>query len=589
MKRVISIISLCFTLISLNSCDTLDIENIYSYDAEKVWNDENLANAYLANLYAIIFDNWNVAVDAKTQQLSNIYLYEDRVTISNSEFKEWDYSTIRLINEAIQNTQKGGLSEEIKNNIIGQALFLRAYVYFKMVMYHGGVPYITIPQDKDKDDLYVKRNSTKECFDFIIQDLDDAIKLLPEKISSTSSDYGKVDGCFALAFKAKVLLFKSSPQYNPTDPWNNSYWKEAYNVNKAAYDKLKKLGYALTEDYNDIFLVERGPEVIFSVINTYPNKVAVWDDGARPGSEGRNPADYCPTWELVKAFPMKDGKLYSDPTSKYYMSDDEFLQNYWKNRDPRFNKSIVWNGGIYEVGGKTGNRQYMALGVANGLDDFGINPKAGVNSTNLNRYTGFFIKKGCKLSLKQSEVLQYDVDFIVMRFAEVLLNYAEAANEVGEQTVALNLLKEIRERAGIEAGDNGLYGIDASSRETIREAILAERNIEFCFEDQYFWAVRRLRMLDRLDKQTKHGVEAIPINPDGSEMSIAEAIVKANNNELTEEDFKYVVHQIPFAGAQVTSVPDKYYFFPINATTISANPNIEQNIDWGGTFDPTLK
>jgi hypothetical protein len=79
------------------------------------------------------------------------------------------------------------------------------------------------------------------------------------------------------------------------------------------------------------------------------------------------------------------------------------------------------------------------------------------------------------------------------------------------------------------------------------------------------------------------------INPDGSEMSIAEAKAKAAKNELKEADFKYTVHQIPFTGVKISSVPEKYYFFPIKQSVIDLNSNIEQNSNWGGTFNPTLE
>ncbi len=588
MKKLKYLIFSTLTLFIISSCGTLDIENINDYKAELVWDDESLVEATMANIYAEVFGNWEPELDEKTQQLTGIHFYLDRVTITNGEYKSWDYTTIRLINEAILNVTDSELSQEVKDNVVGQAKFLRAYVYFQMVMYHGGVPYIKVPQDRETDDLYVARNSTSECFEFITEDLNDAINLLPEKISASSPNYGKIDGCFASAFKAKILLYKASPQFNPGNPWDNSYWDDAYTANEAAYTKLKNLGYALTQNYEDIFLVERGPEVVFSVINTYPNKTTDWDYGVRPGSESRGNASACPTWEFIQEFPMKDGKRYNDPTGKYYKTNEEFLQNYWENRDPRFDKSVVWNGSVYEVSNKTGNRQYTALGVADVLDDFGTNPAANTNSTNLNSYSGFFIRKASDLSLLQSEVQQYDIDFIAMRFAEVMLNYAETANETGHSNIALSILKEIRERAGIEPGDDGNYGITATTREEIREAILAERNIEFCFEGKYFWDLRRLRMLDRLDGKTKHGVEAIAINEDGTEMPIATAKALADDNELTEENFKYITWQVPFTGVKVTSLPEKYYFFPIQQSVIDLNSNIEQNVDWGGTFDPTL-
>ena len=589
MKKSIYIILSCLAVFTV-SCndDVLDIEDLGHYQAEEVWNDPNLANAYMANLYPM-FGNWNADIGERSQQLVGIHFYPNRITISNGEYKSWDYNRIRLINQAIQDVNEGTLDQEVKDNIMGQALFMRAYSYFNMVMYHGGVPYVTEPLDRYEDDLFVSRNSTAECFDLIIQDLDEAIAKLPERIDPSSDDYGKVDGSFALAFKAKVLLYKASPQFNPSNPWDNAYWDTAYEVNKQAYDQLQTLGFALHQNYSGIALDEGNSEIIFSVINSYPAKTAAWDHGVRPGSESRGPASACPSWEFVKQFPMKDGKLYNDPTGAYYKTDEEFLQSYWENRDPRFDQSIVWNGKIYEVSGKSGKRQYTALGVAHELDDFGVNPAAETNSTNLNRYSGFFILKNSMLNLKQEEVQQYDVDYVVMRFAEVMLNYAEAANETGRTAEALEILKQIRERAGIEPGADGAYGITANTEQEMREAILAERNIEFCFEGHRFWNLRRLRMLDRLDGNTKHGVEAIAITDAGTDMPINQAREQADNYALVEEDFRYTILQVPVSGVEDTSLPEEYYFFPIQESVINRNSNIEQNSNWGGTFNPTLE
>lgn len=571
------------------SCkDVLDIDDLNTYNPEQVWNDENLAKAYIANIYPI-FGNWETTADANSMQIMGIYFYPNRVTISNGEMKNWDFSNIRLINQALQDIESGDLSSEVKDMITGEALFMRAYLYFDMVKYHGGIPYIKIPQDRYEDDLETPRNSTKESFDYVLEDLDAAIARLPEKIATSSADYGRIDGSFALAFKAKVLLYMASPQFNPSNPWDNSFWERAHEANKEAYSELVSRGYQLADDYENIALVEKGSEAIFSVINHYPNKVAAWDNGVRPGSESRGAAAATPTWEFISEYPMKDGKLYNDPTGAYYQTDEEFQQNYWADRDPRFDKSIVWNAKVYEISGKTGRKQYTALGIAHELDDFGINPLAGVNSTNLDRYSGFFIEKNSLKRLTQAEVQQYDVDYIVMRFAEVMLNYAETANEIGKFNEALEIVKEIRGRAGIEAGDDGMYGISAADREQMREVILAERNIEFAFEGHRFWDLRRLRMLDRLDGTTKHGLESIAINPDGSNMPMSTARSRANAYELTETDFKYSLLQVPLSGVKVNSVPESYYFFPIQESVLDKNKNLAQNNNWGGTFNPTLE
>ena len=578
-------------LLTTASCkNVLDIEDLNSVNEDKVWNDPNLVNAYLANLYTL-FGNWSSGADNNSQQLAGINFPLNAVTVNNTAYKAWDYTTMRKINTAIQKVSEStGLNDATKKSILGQALFMRAYMYFNMVKHHGGVPYITKPQDLESDELKVPRNSTKECFDFMVKDLDEALTYLPMTIGKGTADYGRIDGNFALAFKAKVLLYKASPQFNPSNPYGNAYWAEANAVNKKAYEQLKAQGYSLTADYANITLVEKGPEVVFAVINSYPNKVANWDNGVRPGSESRGTASAVPTWDFVKEFPMKDGKLYTDPTSKYHKTDDQFLQSYWENRDPRFDKSIVWNGKVYEVSGKTGKRQYTSLGIADALDNFGENPKVGTTSSNRDRYTGFFILKNSKLSLRQTQVeTQYDVDFVLMRYAEVMLNYAETANETGDLATATSLLKQIRMRAGIEPGGDSSYGIVAGNKSDMREALLAERNIEFCFEGHRFWDLRRLRKLAVLNNKTKQGVEAIAINANGSDMDLKTAADLAKNYQLKENQFKYNVLQVPSTGNKINLVPDTYYFFPIAQSVIDKNPNIKQNKDWGGEFNPTLE
>lgn len=566
----------------------LDVENINSYSPEKVWNDPNLANAYMANIYSV-FGNWNAGADFRSDQLAGVPFYPDAVSITNGGLGNWDYGRIRLINQALLDVETGSLSTAEKNSILGQAYFLRAYIYFSMVSTYGGVPYIKIPQDRYIDDLDVSRNSTKECFDFMVQDLDQAIATLPKKIAPSSGNWGKIDGNFALAFKAKVMLYKSSPQFNPTNPWDNAYWTEAYAINKLAYNELKAQDFKLVDNYSNIALADKNTEVVFSVINKFPNKAANWDNGTRPGSLSRGPAGATPTWNLIKAFPMKDGKLYNDPSGAYYKTEEQFLKTYWENRDPRFDKSILWNGKPFPVSGKVdGYRQYTGLGVAPALDNFGINPNSTDKSENGNRYSGLFIAKNNRLDLKQEQVEQYDTDYVLMRFAEVMLNYAEAANETGHAADALDILTQIRQRAGIAQGADGRYGITATSRVDIRKAIMEERNVEFCFEGHRFNDLRRWRMFSVLNNIPKYGIESIAILPGGSEMPISQANTLATANQLKESDFKYIVLQIPRTGVQVNVLPDKYYFAPISQSILGKTKKLEQNKDWGGAFDPTL-
>ena len=577
----------------MTSCDTLDIDNLNSYDESMVWNDVNLATAYVNNLYTECFGNWNAGADNNSEQVTGIPWYLGTITETGGAYKSWDYTAIRHINEAIKRLEEGQLDSETANSLLGQAYFMRAYMYYWMVLHHGGVPYIKVPQDKDTDDLYVKRNSTPECFQFMVEDLDHAITLLPEKIAGSSADYGRIDQCFAKAWKAKTLLLKCSPQFNPSKQWNNAYWKEAYDAAKEAYYFCVAKGISLTPNYADIWIQEQGPEVVFPVVNSNPNKVSTWEYNTRPASISRDKPYSNPTWEFVKSFPMLDGKSYDDPTGKYYVGDEQaLLKSFWKNRDPRFNDVCLYNGREYPVAGKPANyRQYNALGVTSPDDQYGVNPNAHTNAVNNDIYSGLYIYKGADLTLTQDKVMTYDIDYILMRFAEVMFIYAEAANETGHSDVAVDMLKQIRKRAGIEPGSDGLYGLKVSTREEIRKAILDERNIELCFEGHRFWDLRRTRNMMHLDGWTKHGIEAIAINPDGTDMDLNTAREKINNNELTTGDFRYVIHQVPYTEAAEREfvIEESFYFFPIQKSNIDQNPNLEQNDNWGGTFNPTME
>lgn len=576
------------------SCDTLDIDNLETYDESMVWHDANLASAYVNNLYAECFTNWSVSADGNSDILTGMPWYLGTITETGSSYKKWTYTEIRHINEAIKRLEASTeLDKSLANNLLGQAYFMRAYMYYRMVLHHGGVPYIKVPQDKDKDDLFVKRNTTPECFQFMVEDLDKAISMLPAKIAGSSSDYGRIDQCFAKAWKAKTLLLKCSPQFNPTHPYDNAYWSEAYAAAKEAYDFCVANGIALTERYADIWLQEQGPEVVFPVVNKNPNRVSGWASATRPASISRGVNQSNPTWEFVKDFPMLDGKRFDDPSGKYYVGDENaLLKSFWKNRDPRFNQVLFYNGSEYPVAGKpSGYRQYNALGISNADDQYGINPAAHTNAVNNDVYSGFYNYKAADMTLTQATVLTYDIDYILMRFAEVMFIYAEAANETGHSDVAIDMLKQIRKRAGIEAGADGLYGLSVGSREAIRKAILDEREIELCYEGHRFWDLRRTRNMMKLAGWTKHGIEAIAINPDGTDMDLNEAREKTNNYELTTGDFRYIIHQVPYTEAAEREfvIEESFYFFPIQKVNLDENPNLEQNNNWGGTFNPTME
>lgn len=557
----------------------LDLEDKTHYPGTGTFDDESTANAYLSNLYAITFTGWPVNMGNNADESGGIN-GDGWITTDNGTMKFWPYDAIRKINILLKEMNTSVLPENKKAPMVGQAKFLRAFLYFKMVYYYGGVPIIEVPQDYQTDDLMVARNSTAECFDFIMKDLNEAETALPVKYDG--SNRGRIDQASVKAFKGRVLLYKASPQFNPTDFYDNAYWADAYTANKNAKDFLDANGYGLLDNFNAVFETKAHKENILSVIYTNPAKTnGRGEDAVRPLSESKNATGGDqPIWAMAEAFPMKDGKKPGDPTSAYTYN----VQTFWKNRDPRFDATMVWNGSVYELSGITGRRQYTMTNIAKSMDAFGY-----VIQGETAYRTGLFTRKGIMEQLPSPQVTLNDVDWPEIRYAEVLFNYAEAANETGKSEESLAVLKAIRQRAGIEAGTDGMYGLKSGmTREEMREAILDEKYIEFMFEGKRFWDLRRHRMLNKLDGMRKYGIMAMKVNGHTYDQVTQDDISKGNSFQLLPEDFEYQVVELITTGPTQMVMPDKYYFFPIQLSNINQNPNLKQNKDWGGDFDPVL-
>ena len=559
------------TYLFLNGCgDVLDVQDLNSLNSGYVWDDENLANSYLIDLYAAL-PGWPKENEkVHSDEMLGVFT-AGLITEENESYICWPYDEIRKINILLQEIDDGSINEETRNVIKAQAKYLRAWHYFKMVMYHGGVPIIKEPQSLE-DNLYVPRNSTKETFNFIIEDLDYAITNLPDRYQG--NDFGRIDKSISLALKGKALLYEASPQYHPNNPYDNSYWQEAYDVNKEAVSFLESKGFGLYNSYSDIWLDKENKEVVMPVRFTesyFAADVTNYirgrrEDIVRPYSVGlRGTRIEVPIWQLVESYPMKDGFKPSDANSNYTYN----LQSYWENRDPRFDDVIVYNGSFYEGGKDTDRRQYTDLDVAKQSDGYLA-------------VAGFYNKKALDLSLGRSQLRNNATDWIEIRFAEVLLNLAETACETGHENEAIDILKQIRERAGIEAGSNEMYGLKENiSREELRDAIILERRIEFAFEGKRFWDLRRTRRFAEINEMEKKGCK--PTLKAGLDPNDGKTWL------LRPKDFTYEI--LPYDRIDfVNYVPDKYYFFPIHQKELEKNPELEQNNGWaGGTFDPTIQ
>jgi hypothetical protein len=283
--------------------------------------------------------------------------------VANDVYSPWGH--IRNCNDIIENVEKSTLTEEQKNQLLGQAYFFRGYVYYHLVTIYGGVPIVDYVQDpilgKDGDgsDLIKPRRTTKECVDFICKDFERAASMLPARWTNEAQDFGRITSGLAQAMLGKMLLYYASPVFNRAD--DPARWEAAYTANKLALEKLKagNFGLAYSNDggvdnganWAKIWMNYTGSDgniseaVFVTLHNTKANvsgqpdygKYNNWEHTIRPKNTNGN-GGLTPTSEIIDLFPMADG-LKSGESSITYNK-----LNFWLNRDPRFYRSFAFPG-----------------------------------------------------------------------------------------------------------------------------------------------------------------------------------------------------------------------------------------------------
>lgn len=559
-------IFLAIILASLHSgCSrVLDKPDLSAIPEAAVWNDINLATAYVNQLYVDNLPGWPTNKSSESDEAGGAdNIMHGQLTINSINY--WPYDFIRNINILLRDVGSGSLTQSQQNILRGQALFLRAWQYFQLVNRYGGIPLVLEVQELNGD-LEVSRNKTSECITQIVKDLDDAAALLPD--SWLGADDGRITSGAALALKGRVLLHYASERFDPTQS-QTARWTDAYNANKAANTALIGAGKSLMQSFKDLWFVEGNANTEAVLVKRFNNPGLTHNRDActRPLDEAQNctGADQ-PSLAIVSAFPMKNGLPITDPASGY---DPDA---YWVDRDPRFGATIAYNGNLWELSGKTGRIQWTFLGSQQ------------TGNTN----TGFFTRKGIQESYRPNETELSGVDWIEIRYAEVLLNLAEAANEVDQIAEAYDVLKAIRQRAGIEIGGNGLYGLKSGMSKTeMREAILLERRIEMAFEGKRPDDMRRRRLYGQLNGSKRRGL-IINLTGFGGDKN---AFFDAYNNGNVDLDQHYSNYfEDSFRELDLLNTinyRNEYYFYAIPMTHIEKNARLVQTSGWdGGSFDP---
>lgn len=459
---------------------------------------------------------------------------------THNNIQEAVYGRIRNINDCIKGISEGSLSQAEKDILLGQVYFFRAWCYYNLVKWYGGVPLVDEVQEP-VEGVFTPRSSAKECIDFILADLDRSAKMLAAETMQggwSGKNWGRVTSGTAVALKGRVLLLWASPMFNRAN--DETRWASAYQQMAAGMDTIHACGYGLSNvggkngaSFAKQFLTtNKNSEAVF--VTLYNNitgdgldnqKNNTWERGIRPGNITGFGAGKNPSKMMLDLFPMADGKrpATAGTYTKLPASDSVYNAELpFVDRDPRFYHTFAFPGFRWAYSGTgdainpnnpSDSKNYTLWNYVWYVDvnDQG-NPESG-NSYGADNLLGnkrgvFVRKKSDDLDMNPSPLYQWDhltlkgagpffsaAPLIEMRYAEVLLNLAEAAAGAGQLTEAVGYLKEIRWRAGYEAGKEGLDGVDADQA-TCMSAVLYERQIELAYEGKRFDDLRRWMLFD---------------------------------------------------------------------------------------------
>lgn len=557
-------ITLIFGLFALlNACkrdDNLSVENLSAVSNETTWASESTADLFLNDIYGNlpdlyngVFDpieNWsdnsicgfNWPVSATTMRNLNTLTPASDLGVSwNGKGGQWMYwanlyGNVRKTNIYITNViNSAALSQAYKDKRLGEAYFLRAFNYHYLWMMFGGVPLISKPDNTATDaDVNHLRASFDDTYKFIIADLDAAIKIMAP--NNGNSGKGHVTLGAVLTLKSWVELFYASKLNNPSN--DVSRWAAA----AADAKKVMALGYSLYPKYDELFFQtgNNNNEGIF-----YREYLAVIKGSNLIGYQGPQSigSNYLswggmnPTQDLVDDYAMANGMGINESGSGY----DPNHPN--ANREPRFYKSIVCDGSTF-----AGQVYNTYTGKFNGVS---ANQPIDLSDANDITNTGYSMRKKLDTTVNIFQSGASGQNYYFFRYAEVLLNYAEAQNEaVGPDGSVYAALDLIRNRAGVPTISSVYPGLN---QDQMRAVIRKERRVELAFEDKRYWDLIRWKIAE--------------INLNRSERAM---LITASGNTKT-----YKIIDAP--RGQRTFNASKNYLLPIPQNAISQNKLLVQN------------
>lgn len=586
MKKYISII--IFMALVFNACEgPLTVKPYDKYEAEFVFSVTKKAEEYVLNTYNVLpygssnsngynrLDGGNAMIaSASDEAMPNLtgstvtYLTNGSLSpTSPNPDNTWNhnYQYIRAINLGLENLDfmpeaDSGLKEQYKAELI----FLRAYAHFELVKRFGGIPIITRPLNV-QEDLSIPRNNFAECIDFIVSECNMAIPSLLAPEEASGGQIGRVSKGAAMALKSRALLYAASPLYNGNGydgsgnplvcygSLSNTRWEDA----AGAAAEVIGLNYyrlysaiTLDDSHSDAQTLtngERNYRETFYTLAGNNELILIRTSALGNAVEKKNtPVGYTngqgttgPSQQIVNAYGMLNGKSISDPGSGY----DPV--NPYLGRDPRFYASIFYNG-----------MQWSGRAVetfTGGAD----NATGATNATKTGYYLSKFMKSDVRIA--GSETNTYHC-YPIIRYAEILLNYAEAMNEAygpdvdpkGYGKTARQAVEEIRKR--VLRPSDAQISLASGDKAAMRAMIRSERRIELAFEDHRHLDVKRWMI----------GPETLGQNLQGIRIT-------KNGNNYSYEIASNVSDRV---------FDTKMYLYPIPQNEMNKNKAMEQNPLW---------
>ena len=558
--------------------NVLDQKPLDKIAGSEVWSDENLTNAYVVDLYtrfpffAFDISNWYNFTDEGTLSTGNNNATTNGTISKSSEVNPyWDYGYIRDCQVFLENIGTSTVSAPVKKQLEGEVRFMLANSYFEMMKRYGGVPLVdrVIDPYSPVDKKYTKRASEEAIALYIESELDKAIGMLGEN----PLPRGRINKWTAYTLKASAMLWAASiAKYGTLAP--NGYTgipalraNDFYGKASAAADAVIKSGkYSLfngvpsdkSENYRQIFLTENNSEVIFEKAYDGINIGHGWDlwNGPVQWSAGRG-GNADPTLNFILGYENADGSTDQpvfDTTYPLYKDGAEPF----RKKDPRLFATIFFQGDrwadgtikTYEGLDPSAKPTPSAI-IKNPNAAYEGTPAVGPDSRNITKddlstNSGFIVKKYVDDKAPKTPDGQSKTNWIVYRYAEVLLIKAEAEFELGNLATAVTALNMTRQRAGISLVTESTITLDK---------VRTERRSEFAFEGGHrYWDLRRWRIARTVLNTRMQGLQIILHYP--------------------TKQFYF----IPFNAEAFTRVfREEHYYNPITTSRVNNNGDLVEN------------